>query len=132
MNYEGRFTRFAREMYVNDIPAVLFTITVKEEIGLKLQEYPLNDTSFYRLYEKILGRRIIRNDTSLTPILATPEVIQFLKVKPGTPHFSFRGLSFVEGEVPVELSIGIHHGELFQFESTIYRVREEVANKGII
>jgi GntR family transcriptional regulator len=129
LNYNGKFTRFTRKMYVNDIPAVLFTITVREEIGAKMLEYPLNNTSFYKLYEEILGRRVIRNDTSLTPILATPEIIEFMRVKPGTPHFMFRGLSFVEGEMPVELSVGYHHGELFRFESSIYHVREEVANK---
>jgi GntR family transcriptional regulator len=131
MNYYGRFTRFKREMYVNDIPAVLFTITVREEIGAKLREYPLDNTSFYKLYQEILGRRVIRNDTTLTPILATPEIIEFMNVKPGTPHFLFRGISFVEGDMPVELSVGIHHGDLFRFESTIYHVREEVANKGM-
>jgi GntR family transcriptional regulator len=129
LNYSGRFMQFTREMYVNEIPAVLFTITVREEIGAKMREYPLNNTSFYRLYEEILGRRVIRNDTTLTPILATPEIIEFMHVKPGTPHFLFRGLSFVEGDMPVELSVGIHHGDLFRFESTIYHVREEVANK---
>jgi DNA-binding GntR family transcriptional regulator len=131
MNYDGKFTRFRREMYVNDIPSVLFTVIVRQEIGSKLQAYPLNNTSFYKLYEKILGRRVIRNDTALTPILATPELTDFFQVKAGTPHFAFRGLSFVEGDVPVELSMGFYRGDMFQFESTIYRVREEVANKRI-
>lgn len=128
----AKFTRVKRQMYVNEIPAVLFTITIPEEIGSKLRDYPLDNTSFYKLYEKILGRRVVRNDTALTPVLANAEIAEFFQVKKGTPHFLFRGLSFVEGDMPVELSIGIHRGDLFQFESTIYRVREEVANKVII
>ncbi len=131
LNYSGKFMRFERHMFVNEIPAIIFSIVVREEVGSKMKEYPLTNTSFYRLYEKILGRRVIRNDTSLTPILATPKMIEFMKVKPGTPHFMFRGLSYVEGDMPVELSFGYHHGDLFRFESTIYHVREEVANKGL-
>lgn len=129
--HDGKFTRIRRQMYVNEIPAVLFTMYVRQEVGLKLASYSLNDTSFYKLYEKILGRRVIRNDTSLTPILATSEATEFFQVKAGTAHFAFRGFSFVEGDVPVELSIGIYRGDLFQFESTIYRVRMEATNKAI-
>src|SRR5581483_3792504 len=128
LNYPVRFTRFKRRMYVNDIPAVLFTIIVQEELGSRMQDYPLDDTSFYKLYERILGRRVTRNETSLTPILSTPEMVELLDVAPGTPHFSFRGLSFLEGDVPVELAYGWFRGDLFQFESIIYRIREEVAN----
>jgi GntR family transcriptional regulator len=129
LSYSATFTRFKRRMFVNDMPAVLFTIYVKAEVGERMQEYPLDNTSFYQLYEKILGRRVTRNETSLTPILANPETVELLGVNPGTPHFSFQGLSFLEGDVPVELSRGIFRGDLFQFESTIYRIREEVANQ---
>lgn len=131
LHLPARFARFRRLMFVNDVPAVLFTIVVRQELGQKMQEYTLDNTSFYKLYEQILGRRVTRNQTTLIPILATPEAIEWLNVKSGTPHFLFRGLSFVEGDLPVELSTGIFRGDLFQFDSTIYRIREEVSYKGI-
>ncbi len=126
LSYSARFFRFKRLMFVNDIPAVLFDVYVKDEVGRKMQECDLNNTSFYRVYEEIFGRPVTRNETTLTPILATPEAIELLGVKPGTPHFLFRGLSYVDGDIPVELSRGIFPGELFTFDSTIYRLREEV------
>lgn len=124
-----RFARFKRLMFVNAIPAVLFTIVMREELGMKIREYDLENVSFYALYEKILGRRVSQNKTTLTPILATPEAIEFLGVEPNSPQFLFRGLSFAEGDVPVELSTGIFRGDMFQFSSTIYRLREEVTYK---
>ena len=127
VNFHTRFTRFKRLMFVHDMPAVLLNVVLKEDFAAKLQEQPLENASFYKCYEQILGRRVIRNDTILTPIIATPEAIDVLQVKPGTPHFLFRGLSFVEGGMPIELATGIFRGDLFQFSSSIYRIREEVA-----
>jgi GntR family transcriptional regulator len=124
-----KFYQFRRLRYVNDIPAVIFTSTVPRELGLKMQERGVENASFYKLYEEILGRKIIRNETTLTPIVATPDIIEILQVKPGSPQFHYTGLSYVEGGVPVELAIGIFRGDLFQFTSTIYRVREEVTSK---
>jgi DNA-binding GntR family transcriptional regulator len=126
LNYPSRFIRFKRLMFVNEMPAVLFNVVVQEAVGRKMQEQDLDNTSFYKLYKEIFGRPVSRNETTLTPILATPEAIELLGVKPGTPHFLFRGLSFVEGDIPVELSTGIFPGDLFQFDSIIYRLREEV------
>jgi GntR family transcriptional regulator len=131
VGYDARFMRFKRLMFVDEMPAVLFTVIVKEEVGLEMRERQLDNISFYKLYEEILARRVTRNETTLTPVRATPEVIELLKVEPGSAHFLFRGLSFVEGDMPVELSNGIFRGDFFQFESTIYRIREEVAYKSI-
>lgn len=129
VNQKTHFVEFKRLMYVDDTPAVLFTIVVREEIGSKILQRNLENVSFYKLYQEILGRRVLQNETTLTPILATPEAIEFLHVKPNTPHFLFQGLSFIEGDVPVELSKGIFRGDLFQFSSTIYSLREEVNYK---
>lgn len=128
LNVVHRFIRFKRLMFINDMPSIVFDVHVRQELGLKMQEYDLDNISFYKLYQEILGRPVTRNETSLSPILANAEAIELLKVKPGTAHFLFQGLSFLEGDIPVELAIGIHRGDLFQFESTIYRVREEVAH----
>lgn len=129
VNQKTRFVEFKRLMSVDGTPAVLFTIIVREEIGSKILEHPLDNVSFYKLYHEILGRPVSQNETTLTPILATPEAIEFLHIKPNTPHFLFQGLSFIEGDVPIELSRGIFRGDLFQFSSTIYRWREEVNYK---
>ncbi|HZQ07809.1 MAG TPA: GntR family transcriptional regulator [Anaerolineae bacterium] len=131
VNQKTRFMEFKRLMFVDDTPAVLFTIVVREEIGAKLLEFNLENVSFYKLYQEILGRRVARNETTLTPILAPPEGIEYLHLTPNTPQFLFQGLSFLEGDMPIELSTGIFRGDLFQFSSTIYRLREEVNYKEI-
>jgi DNA-binding GntR family transcriptional regulator len=124
-----KFYKIRRLRYVNDIPAVIFTSFVSQELGSMMVERGFENASFYKLYEEILNRKIIRNETTLTAIIATREAVELLQVKPGSPQFHYRGLSYVEGDVPVELAIGVFRGDLFQFTSTIYRIREEVASK---
>ena len=123
------FYRFKRLMTINDEPAILLNITVREEVGRKLIEQPLDNVSFYKTYEAVLGRRVVRNDASLQPVLATSEAVQLLGVKRGSPHFSFRGLSYLEGDIPVEYAIGIFRGDMFTFSGTMYRIREEVVQR---
>jgi GntR family transcriptional regulator len=128
-NTPHRFFKFRRLRLINDIPAVIMTTYVEEGLGKTMKERGVENVSFYNLYEEIMGRRVVRNEATLTPILATAEAIKLLKVAPGTPHFLFRGMSYLEGGLPVELAIAIHHGDMFQFTSTIYMVREEVINR---
>lgn len=118
-----RMMRIRRLRYVNDKPAVVMTTIVRETFGLRMQEHNLSNCSFYELYEKITGLPVIRNETELTPILASPEIIDLLKVKSGSPHFLFHGISFLEGDLPIEICVAIYHGEMFSFSTNIYRLQ---------
>jgi GntR family transcriptional regulator len=120
-----RFMQFKRLRYVNDIPAVIMTSTVREELGKRMLEYDLEKASFYFLFETILQRPVIRNEASLSPVTASPDVASLLQVPQGSPHMLFRGVSFIEGEIPVEIMIGIYRGNLFQFTTNIYKVETE-------
>ena len=116
--------KFRRLRYIDDIPVVIMTSIVKGWIGKRMQEYDLETASFYTLYQEITNLQLIRNETTLTPIIATPEIIEHLKVKPGTPHFLFTGIGYVEGNIPVEYNVSAFHGSVFQFTTTIYKLRE--------
>ena len=74
----------------------------------------------------MIGRRVERNDASLQPVLADRATAKLLGVEPGSPHFAFRGLSYVDGDIPIELSVGIYRGDLFTFSGTMSRIRKEV------
>lgn len=65
-----KFMQFRRLLLINDTPAVVLSATVTEDLGRKLAALPLEDASFYRMYELLLGRRVERNDASLQPVLA--------------------------------------------------------------
>lgn len=123
------FMRFKRLRLLNDTPAVLLDSTVTEDLGRKMAAQPLEDVSFYRLYELLTGRRVERNDASLQPIAADREVARLLGVARGSPHFAFRGMSYLEGDIPIELSAGTYRGDLFAFAGTMSRIREEVIAK---
>ena len=119
INKDQNFYRFRRLRFVNDVPCVILTSYVRKEIGEKMQEFDLQEASFYQLIETIMGLKIIRNEATFLPVIATPELFSLLKVEPGSPHFFYRGISYVEGDIPVELASGYFHGEKFELFVTI-------------
>lgn len=125
LDFPKLFTHFRRLMFVDETPAAVLTCIVPEEIGERMRQQELEHASFYSLYEKIQGRKVIRNETILTPIVATPEIAQLLEVNPGSAHFHFRGLSYLEGDIPIELSVGVFSGNIFEWNATLYAVREK-------
>ncbi|MBN2677518.1 MAG: GntR family transcriptional regulator [Anaerolineaceae bacterium] len=123
-----KFVTIKRLRYIDDIPAAIMTSYVREDMGEKIKNRKLDNLSFYNLFEEVTGRKVIRNEASLTPVLANQEAISLLGVKPGTPHFFFKGITYIEGDIPVELNYATFRGDTFEFASNIYRVT--TADKG--
>lgn len=118
------FTRFTRLRFANNIPVVLMHTTVRKEVGDKIRTYDLEHASFYQLYEEILQRLIVRNETTLIPILATAEIADHLGVKLNSPQFSYRAVGYLEGEIPVEFCEAVYRGDMFEFSASLYRFRK--------
>ena len=119
-----RFMSFQRLMIANDRPSAVLTAYVIEEIGEKMRLYDLDNISFYRLYEEILGRKVARSENTLSPINVSPEVAKLLQVDPGSAHMHIRGVSYLEGGLTVEMSVGIFSGDYFEWKAETYQVRE--------
>ncbi|MGL4651110.1 MAG: GntR family transcriptional regulator [Caldilineaceae bacterium] len=115
------FMRIRRLRFVDDRPAVIMNSIMLASLGKRLLEHDLESASFYRLYETIWGVPVIRNETSLTPILAHEETAALLDVKVGSPHYLFRGFSYLQGDIPVELCLAIFRGNLFTWNTVIYK-----------
>lgn len=124
LDQKEEFVKFRRLRFINEVPAVVMTTFVRKWVGERMQDYDLSRASFYSLYQEITSLPVIRNETTLSPILATPDICHLLNVKPGTPHFLFTGVGFLEGEMTIEYSIAVYHGALFQFSTNIYRIRK--------
>lgn len=124
------FMRIRRLRYINDTPAAIMNSIMLESLGKRVLEFDLEHASFYRLYEKIWGLPVIRNETSLTPIVADDEMATLLEVKPGSPHFLFRGLSFLEGNIPVELCLAVFRGNKFTWSTNIYQFSQDSTTEG--
>lgn len=124
-----KFVTIKRLRYIDDIPAAIMTAYVREEMGEKIKNRKLENISFYKLYEEVTGRKVIRNEASLTPVLANQEAIDLLGVKPGTPHFFFKGITYIEGDIPIELNYATFRGDTFEFASNIYRLTQSEKGK---
>lgn len=123
MDKENEYTRIRRLRYVNDIPCAIQTSFVRKEVGEKILEFDLTTASLYDLIESIVGLKIVYNKGTCIPISATPELCTLLKVKQGSAHFYFQGISYAEGEIPVELYTGYYHGDKFELQVEVPHLR---------
>jgi GntR family transcriptional regulator len=121
---EESFIRFRRLRYVDGVPGAIMTSIVRSWVGTKMQDYDLEKASFYSLYQEITHLPVVRSETTLYPIVASPEISELLYVKQGSPHFLLLGTGFLEGDIPIEYSISVSNGSLFQFSTTLYKLRE--------
>ena len=119
-----RFMRFQRLMMTDGRPSAVLTAYVLEEIGQKMRQYELENRSFYRLYEEIVGRRVIRNENTLSPINVSADVAKILEVDPGAAQMHIRGVSYLEGGLTIEMSVGIFSGDFFVWKADTYQVRD--------
>ncbi|KAA3646703.1 MAG: GntR family transcriptional regulator [Chloroflexi bacterium] len=122
-NSNSHFISFRRLLNVDDVPSAVLTAFVPEEIGEKMRKYDLENRSFYQLYEEITGRKVVRNENKLAPVSVSPEIAKLLDVSPGSAHMLIRGVSYLEGGLPTEMSVGIFSGDVFEWKADTYQVR---------
>ena len=56
--------------------------------------------------------------------------VDLLEVKVGSPHYLFRGFSFLEGNIPVELCLAVYRGNKFTWSTNIYQFTQDSATEG--
>ncbi len=122
---QNRFMSIKRLRCLNNVPVAISTSIVQADLGQQLLKYPLETSSFYKLFQEILGKQMVRNDTALRPILATPQIANLLHVDVGSAHFATHGVGYIEGDIPVEVTDAIFRGNLFEFRATMQRVKHE-------
>lgn len=130
------FTAIQRLLLVEDKPASVVTSIFPDGLGRRIIEYNLENASLYDLIKKILGRPVIWSESILTPVIPGTEVTKLLQVSPGSPHFHNRQISYVSGDIPVELGLGIFSADIFQWRSRMklpgFEMREDIKEVDII
>ncbi len=119
------FMYFRRLLGTDDRPMAVVTSIVPEDLGSRMVALGVENASFFKLFEVLTRRKVVRSKQILTPIVATPEIAQLLRVAPGSAHFHVRNTSYLEGGDPIEVSVGIYSGDAIQWTATSYQLRED-------
>lgn len=82
------------------LPAAPFKGVTAERI----EEY---NGSMYRMYETLLGLRMVRAEERLTAVGAEPDVAHALDIDRGTPLLSIERISYTYGDKPMEWRLGL-------------------------
>ncbi|HEY59162.1 MAG TPA: GntR family transcriptional regulator [Anaerolineae bacterium] len=118
------FWRFRRLCFVDEQPTILMNSFVRKKLGDKMLNYDLNNESFYSLYEQITKSPIIYSENTITAVSVSPGVADLLQVEPGSAQLWFRGVSYVEGDIPIEVSYSIFRSDFYEFGALLYRPQE--------
>lgn len=111
-----QFWSFKRLRLFNNEPAAITQTIVRRNLGDQMRSFDLNqEISFYDLYKRILKRNVVRNEGLIKAISVNAEEADLLKVKIGSAHLWYRGVAYIEGNIPIEVNFTIYHGEKFSF-----------------
>lgn len=117
------FIQIRRLRFLQDKPVVLTQSTVRRELGEELLKYPLDNASLYALYEKITGAPVTRNEEIVgISSIRDAEVSNLLQVPLHSFHFSLFGSGYQEGDIPLEATDSIFHGDVFRFQIDMNQV----------
>jgi GntR family transcriptional regulator len=126
------FWRFRRLRYLDNEPAVIMNAFVRKELGERMLKYDLSNRSFYSLYMEITRRDLVDSSALITAVSASPEIASILKTIPGAPLIWFRGITFMEGNLPIEVNFSLFLGDKFQFETKYYRPLDLNINEQLV
>ncbi|MGH2402958.1 MAG: GntR family transcriptional regulator [bacterium] len=118
---EASYIRIQRLRYVDGIPACLATSIFPEAIGRRVARLPLENASFYDVLENHIGLHLYREERWITPIVATARLGRLLEVRRGAPLFRLEGMTYLEGDVPIEATDTIFRGDRFRFVANLFR-----------
>ncbi len=115
------YVQIQRLRFVDGLPACLSTSLFPDAIGRRLAQLPLEDASFYDVLENEFGLHLFREERWITPIIATATLSRLLEVPRGAPMFRLEGMTFLEGDVPVEATDTVLRGDRFRFVANLFR-----------
>ena len=115
------YLRIERLRFVDGIPACLATSIFPGAVGRRLARLPLENASFYDVLENHFGLHLYREERWITPIVATARLGRLLEVRRGAPLFHLEGMTYLEGDVPIEATDTIFRGDRFRFVANLFR-----------
>lgn len=110
-----------RLRFVDGTPACLSTSVFPEAVGRRLSRLALENASFYDLLENALGLHLYREERWITPMVATARLARLLDVSRRAPLFRLEGMTYLEGDVPIEATDTIFRGDRFRFVANLFR-----------
>lgn len=115
LKQEHKVWYFKRLRFVSNKPVVLMTAYVPKEIGDIMNTFELNDTSFYRIYNEITGKRIVETIGTLTAIIPNKEECDLLQVDEHSAHIFHESVTYLADGAPIEYSTAIYNAKAYKF-----------------
>lgn len=122
----NKLYKFTRLRLLEGEPVAITRTYVREAIGEKMLAFDLSKESFYDIYKEITERSVIDNDGVIRAIKINEHDSKLLDIEIGSANLLYRGVAFLQGNIPIEVNYTIYHGEKLSFaRPNNYFLREE-------
>jgi GntR family transcriptional regulator len=122
-NDTGIVWHFSRLRIIGENPVALMNTYTSLEMGNQMLAFDLERESFYYLYEKISGKKIITTDSTVTAIKPNGEVCKLLQVEHDSAHILYKSIAYFDDDEPVELSYSVFNANLYEFSVNMNSAR---------
>lgn len=85
----------------------------------QLREADYTSTSLYRLFEQVLGRRVVRATQWISAVAVQTDIAQLLEIESNAPVLQLQRITFIEGNEPVETVQAFFHSSRYQYYSEL-------------
>jgi GntR family transcriptional regulator len=110
-----------RLRFVNGEPLVLTTAHMPYSLCAPILELDMTQRSLFETFERELGLTLHRGTRAIEARLADKETAAHLEIEAGSPVLVLTGVTFVEGDRPIEYFVGIHRADRSRFEVELFR-----------
>jgi DNA-binding GntR family transcriptional regulator len=114
---------FSRLRIIGEKVAALMNTYVPLDLGNRMLAFDLEKESFYYLYEKISGKKIITTDSTVTAIKPDREICKLLRVEYDSAHILYKSIGYFGDNEPAELSYSVFNADLYEFSVNMHNVR---------
>jgi GntR family transcriptional regulator len=119
----GTVWLFSRLRIIGEKPAAVMNTYVSLDLGNRMLAFDLEWESFYYLYEKICGKKIITTDSTVSAIKPSEEICRFLRVENDSAHILYKSVGYFEDNEPAEFSHSVFNTNLYEFSVNMNNVR---------
>ncbi len=113
-----------RLRFVEDVPIVLVTTYLPQELVSELVDYEFSDKSLYGVLENELNLVLSHGRRWIEAVAANEREAELLQVDECDPLVMLESVTHLEDGTPIEYFHAVHRGDRSRFEVELVRIRE--------
>lgn len=112
---ENEVWHFRRLRFVLDRPIALMDSFIRKPIGDRMNEMEIGNSSFFELFEKITGEKIVETIGSVTAIIPEKDICDLMQVEYPSAQLLYKNTAYLESGTPIQFDHSIFNSRRYEF-----------------